>query len=205
MKELKFIHITKTGGTSIEHAGKSIGLTWGRHHKEYGWWHQCFSLKPKELREKYDWFVVVRNPFDRIVSEFHCKWGLGGGRGKIDQAREEATSEKNRNMFNTLIMERLRNVSQEGHHFTQQYKYLDGESNIEILRFENLESDFTSLMRKRGLSLKLKEKKNVSEKVFTQWDLLPDTLERIREVYKEYFNVFNYSTKIEPRKAYLFP
>lgn len=35
-KELKFIHITKCAGTSIEDLAKEKGIFWGRHHEEYG-------------------------------------------------------------------------------------------------------------------------------------------------------------------------
>ena len=60
----QFIHITKTGGTSIESIGmKEAGVAWGaRNKKEYGWWHAYFPAKPVALKEAYDWFTVVRDP-----------------------------------------------------------------------------------------------------------------------------------------------
>ena len=81
MKELKFIHITKCAGTTIENIGKKNNILWGRFHKEYGWHHEIFPNKIPKLKLKYDWFVVVRNPYERLISEFYCKWG---GVGKID-------------------------------------------------------------------------------------------------------------------------
>jgi hypothetical protein len=33
--ELKFVHITKTGGTSIEQIGKNIGVNWGLYDRNY--------------------------------------------------------------------------------------------------------------------------------------------------------------------------
>ncbi|CAL1164223.1 unnamed protein product [Cladocopium goreaui] len=78
-KELKFIHITKTGGTAIEDWAKGRGLRWGRFHSEYGArglpgspWHHPFPKLPSSLRHRYDWFLVVRDPVERIVSEYYC-------------------------------------------------------------------------------------------------------------------------------------
>ena len=44
MKPLKFIHITKTAGTTIENLGLKKNIKWGRFHKEYGpCWHRIFQ------------------------------------------------------------------------------------------------------------------------------------------------------------------
>ena len=77
-KQLKFIHIPKTAGTSIENAGKKINIDWGRYHKEYipekiayhFHHHTILSKLNPDIVNKYDWFMVVRNPYDRILSEY---------------------------------------------------------------------------------------------------------------------------------------
>ena len=78
MKQLKFIHITKCAGSTIEEIGRDNKVWWGKYSREYGWWHGIFSRKDKKLKDKYDWFMVVRNPYDRIISEYYCKWGSKG-------------------------------------------------------------------------------------------------------------------------------
>ena len=109
-KKLEFVHITKTGGSAIEKAASKAGLIWGACHylsnKEVGCsqpdlpWkepgYQSFSLTspwhtpPKWLKHSIDegmypyngadLFVVIRNPYSRIVSEYYCPWN--GFQGK---------------------------------------------------------------------------------------------------------------------------
>ena len=40
------------------------------------------------LQQKYDWFMVVRNPYDRILSEFYCKWG-GVGKNALQYNKKQ--------------------------------------------------------------------------------------------------------------------
>ena len=87
-KILKFIHITKCAGSFIEDIGKEHNIEWGRFHKEYGFWHNNFIDVPNAIKQKYDWFVIVRNPYDRILSEYYCEWG-GIGNKNITHNKEE--------------------------------------------------------------------------------------------------------------------
>jgi hypothetical protein len=185
MKELKFIHITKTGGTSIEDIGYTNGIKWGRFHREeYGWWHGFFTLKPKELKEKYDWFVVVRNPYSRIVSEFYCNWSPISLKLKKTKDIEE---------FNDIIRLMIEKRKPHGSHWSEQYKYIDPNYIIHILKFENLKHDFDNLMTLYGLNIRLNCHSNKSvDKFFKECNLSRETLDLINEVYNEDFHRFNY-------------
>jgi len=102
--KLEFVHITKTGGSAIEKAGAKKGFIWGACHfmnvtevgcmapdvpytapnyQSYAMtspWHTPSKLLRKYVNESQypyhnaDLFVVVRNPYDRIMSEYYCPW-----------------------------------------------------------------------------------------------------------------------------------
>jgi len=189
-KELKFIHITKTGGTSIEMTGKRKRIYWGMFHKEYGWWHEVFPHKKKSLKWKYDWFLVVRNPWTRIVSEANCKWG---GIGRIAEAKEW-----NREQLNDFVIRKVlsRNQIQKyrgvGDHYTEQYKYLDFSQRIHVIRFERLEEEFNSLMNKYHLPVKVRKHFNMGKNTFNL-SIIDEQLEKlVKEVYKDDFHYFGY-------------
>ena len=161
-KELKFIHITKTGGSAIEKLGRAHGLDWGMFHAEYGWWHGPFASKPTWLKQKYHWFMVVRNPFDRLISEFHCVYG-GVGNRVHQHDKVTFNSHLRKKMYMVLYHPRHilawvytmlglqdPNLDRRGH-WVQQYRSVDREACVHILRFESLADDFNWLMKEYGL------------------------------------------------------
>ena len=192
MKELKFIHITKNAGTSISNLGAQVGLEWGSFHKEYGWWHSKFSAKSFIFKAQYDWFMVVRNPYTRMISEFHCKWG-----GVGNKASKYNTSEFNDLLCNFIMMYAPK---AKGGHYTPQYDYINGVRRkvhkIHVLRFENLKEEFENLMELYGHDLKLNLHTVKSKKKFGVGQLEPQTIRLIKNVYEKDFKHFNYSTEI---------
>ena len=189
MKELKFIHITKCAGTFIEDIGKINNINWGRFHPEYGYWHDFFPPKPRELKTKYDWFMVVRNPYDRIISEYYCEWG-GIGKKNIRHSKEE---------FNNFLMSKILTRIKTGEHYSEQYKYFDETIPINIIRFENLNSELNTLFKKFNVNIDIykyaktntKESKNKSLR-FKKNDLSKEIISLINLVYDNDFEYFNY-------------
>lgn len=193
-KELKFIHITKCAGTFIEELGNKHGLKWGRYHEEYGFWHDYFIYKPSSLKEKYDWFVIIRNPYDRILSEYYCKWGYGIGNTNIVH---------NKIQFNDFILNKIKNIVNCHYHYSEQYKYIDKNYNITIIKYENLSNELPELFKKYDLNIEV----NFSEKVnsrenynnsqpFNTSDFSNELIKYINEIYHEDFIIGNYE-KIE--------
>jgi hypothetical protein len=188
IKPLKFIHITKTGGTSIEIIGKKHGISWGMYHKEYKWWHKKFINKPKSLKSKYNWFVVVRNPYTRIISEFYCKWGTQIKNDKYTISK----SEFNKIIKNHILKkENFKNHGQSGH-YSEQYKYIDKNYNIHIIKFENIKEEFNNLMKKYSLDIELEEHENKGKKLFTVNSLSKDVIKLINTIYDKDFESFGY-------------
>ena len=187
-KALKFIHITKTAGTSIEDCAKKKGILFGRFHKEYGFWHHYFTNKPRWLKLKYDWFTVVMNPYERIISEYHCK---DGGIGHADPNHSVA-------QFNSYVRNKIMHREPWGHHYAVQHRYIDANPNVRIhvIKFENVKEDFDKLMRTYHLDVTLDVVANKpSSKIFHVSDLSEKTVRLINEVYAEDFRKFGYQIK----------
>jgi hypothetical protein len=194
-KELKFIHITKCAGTFIEKIGLKNNILWGRYHNEYGWWHEEFTKKNNELKNKYDWFMIVRNPYDRILSEYYCYYG-GIGNENIIHTKKEF-NEYLINKINTR--ELITNINKD--HYKEQYKYFDNTIKIHIIKKENMYNELKKLFNDYNLPIDIdkyiknkinnKEKKN-KKCIFDINDFEPELIKLINEVYEKDFILFNY-------------
>ena len=152
-KTLKFLHIPKTGGTSIEEAAHDAGLNWGAHDPHLNLesynslgttyhqpLHQMTDRSAYEyLIENFDFFCVVRNPYEKCVSEFYCPWESGA-----------PVKDTTQDYFNMFIQKRI----QEGwtsDHWSPQSRFVfdsDGKQIIKhVLRYENLAKEFKELSR----------------------------------------------------------
>jgi len=246
-KELRFIHITKNAGTTIEEVSKDKSCKykscegWGRHDEQLRelscgvptrpigycrsnfncFWHtppRYFSKADlRSWLKKVDLFVVVRNPFTRVLSEFYCEYG-----GPRPECINECSTVSG---LNSWICRQLRSVQmavREGAilhgHWCPQHLYIfdkDGNrivSESNVIRFEALSDDFEALMRQYDCPFSLVDAKrmlssintasNISEatsggtvkRKFDFRDLSAETQDLIREVYKEDFTLFRYST-----------
>ena len=101
--KLSFLHITKNAGTSLEELARKHNINWGRHDVELrclafsvppmrepiplgcnvfnSFWHiPAIYFDPIELKsflKIHEFFMVIRNPYTRVLSEFHCEWITG--------------------------------------------------------------------------------------------------------------------------------
>jgi hypothetical protein len=210
-KQLHFIHIPKNAGTTIENLAKENNILWGRFDKEYNNegkiilddtyssklklynfnkvspWHNYFSKFSKNYKNKHDWFIIVRNPY---------KWILSHGHYWIKEIEKQDINKWSKEHFNeyirTKILEQKDNLF--GGHYCPQHKFIEnneGET-INIIKMENLQSEFNNLMEQYNINIQLDRKDNKSKYKFEEKDLDEKTNKLIQDVYKKDFELFNY-------------
>lgn len=200
-KPLKFIHITKCAGTFIEEMGRENNIKWGKYHKEYGWWHETFISKSQKIKDKFDWFVIVRNPYTRILSEYYCQWG---GINHESYNGIQHTKED----FNNFLINKITNREEsylydiEGHHYTEQYKYIDDGHCIHTIKLEELDCKLQELFDIYNIEITIKDYNpiNTTENKFkhndfTVEDFDNDLIDLINTIYKKDFELFGYDMK----------
>lgn len=209
--ELKciFIHIPKTAGVSLVHAimlevlgNKTTGeishlpnilkarfqLRGKQKHKQ-----ACFYT-PNDISEKlwneYYKFAFIRNPWGRVVSEFHWRHSLPSRRPPIEfkdfiKYCEQRIKDKN-NSNNDIYWS----------HAQTQLSYITNNKGVIILddvfRFENIHNDIGTISQKLGVSLNL-EKYNTSNHKHYQEYYNDETQEMVRQLYHDDIKMFNYT------------
>jgi len=211
-KDLKFLHITKNAGTTIEELSKGT-LNWGKYDEDLQdsagnaleFWHIPVKFhnpaKFKRISDLHDFFIIVRNPYDRLISEYYCEWG--GPKKKAETASE----------FNSFITDRLEEMKElvemgvrlHGH-YVPQYLYMFDPSGKRIVpeenivHFEYFDLEFNRLMDRyriqKSVRLSRNNRRNVCrhEKKFGTADLSTRNIKLVQKVFKRDFEFFGYES-----------
>jgi len=143
-----FVHIPKTGGTSVERSALFADVRCGGHTGV-----QDFLKVLGARRTEFYLFTFVRNPWDRLVSAFEYM-SRGGGTGG-----DKAISDEYLRRFNGNFGEFVEALTEEPdllnlEHFRPQIKYVENDQGyVEvdyIGRFERLSSDFDQICARVG-------------------------------------------------------
>lgn len=198
-----FIHIPRTGGTSIE---RLIGLPFTPDNLCGVINNKALQhMTAKEIRNRigadefnYYWkFSVVRHPYTRMVSEFH--W-----RPKV-QVRQFPKLKFGSNFiqFLTRVKSIVKNNKYSDSvfhdHFIPQYKYLtiDDDDKLVtdyVIRFENLVSEFEVVKEKLGSDKSLiKCQSSGYSNMDSRSILTPKAKKLIQEIYAKDFELFGFS------------
>jgi hypothetical protein len=168
-------------------------------------------------------FTVVRNPYSRIVSQFYCKYKGYKGYKRNEGDKNDATVMNKwiQDLMNItkikLNLKRVDRVYDEGGnliighhvlkgnkldlvHFLPQHYYVydkDGNRIVDhVLKNENLNQEFSELMKEYGLNVTLPETKFNSRGPngsLTVHDLDNVTISMINDLYYDDFHRFNYT------------
>lgn len=174
-----FIHIPKTGGTSVEEEFKSRGDNPLFFSSEY--FVNSHSPQHSTYDELNSWglipndfkiFAVIRHPYERFISEYNYRY---------DEFKEPLKD------FTKRFCGWFRNEHDWDNHHLSCSDFLQNSKNVEILRFENLKEDFKKLT---GFDLTKHEMKR--EKIITLQDLTDEIKERICSVWEKDFINYGY-------------
>jgi chondroitin 4-sulfotransferase 11 len=137
--DFEFIHINKTGGSSVDAAMK-LKLE-----------HRTVKEKIAQIgREKWDrqkTFSIVRNPWDKVVSQYHYRIQTNqNGLGKETMPFDVWLKHVYRDQHSAYL--------DKPRYFLSHVDWLTDESDQiavdEVLRFENLNKEFSMMMEKWG-------------------------------------------------------
>lgn len=196
-KFLEFIHIPKNAGTTIENIAEKKNVKWGRFKPEHmesvqsdvcSYWH----TPPKQFNSNSfynndETFCVIRDPVDRMVSEFAY--------------RHKGKKERNDKVYmNQWLREHLSNTYNTNGgglncHFLPQHHFIYDDNGKKtchnVLRFDNLTNEFNDLMNKHEYDIRLDDKKkdNKSNSVLTAKDVDEENIRMIHEIYKRDFDI----------------
>lgn len=197
-KNILFIHIPKTGGTSIEKYLRnnykeylySIGpynnlipndycKNHSLQHQEYKYLYKYKDILNININSELLIFTIVRNPYDRIISELFWNY-------KKTNINKNSTKD---DVYNILLKYFMEGDKWDNHEKTQ-YSFLENENgeivkNIIILKTENLEEEF----KKIGF-YDYKSPKNINKNYMKY--LNNNSIKLINEKYKKDFIFFNY-------------
>ena len=191
--KLCFIHIPKAAGTTIEKAlsiSREEELFFLDKYKNYPVCPQHLTLA--EIAQEtdnlmdYSIFTVVRNPYDRLVSEFHHytdNWFARKYHGlDFDQFVEVCLA----------LPEQIRRYSFDGH-LELQTSYIKAPFPVKIFRYEQLHKCFDWLKEKTGEELNFgHERKSVERRDFSSYYQNLDTLTRVNDFYQKDFIFLDY-------------
>lgn len=192
--KLCFVHIPKTAGTSVEkvlNMNQSDSLFAHAKHKLYSVTPQHLHLaeicKEMPVAETYDIFTIVRNPYDRLVSEYkHFK--------KNWWAREfHDVSNFDDFVYKTLNLSPEERIFKFDNHLEPQVNFLNrSDLQVEIFRFEDLSPLEAWLSEKISTQVILPHERKTQSTDYRDFYTSKHLRDFVSEFYNKDFQAFSY-------------
>lgn len=191
-RRLCFIHIPKTGGTSIARMFfDNITMN------HYPWWFYYYYFGTKTYKDMFS-FAFCRNPFARLASAYY--YLMRGGNSENDRLFLKQYLADCDSFSDFLIKLNNSTNMQSWVHFIPQYKFIFDNNNqlkVDFLaRFENFSLEAESLAKKFKISLTVAhEKKGQPIDLSSLYD--SDRLIGIvNRLYEKDFHLLGYDTRL---------
>ncbi len=208
-----FIHIPKTGGTSIERQLYELEEPGYRYSSDsyfstdsnsqrlrnYSLQHYTFLdlilvLGETQVNTYKKIFCVVRNPFDRIVSEFHYYYST-----VKKEPLDDCTVDELKRRFEKFCVKCFEGKLYNDNHHAPQYKFIinsnaEIDKRIHILKFESLTTDFMKIF---PFPLKYHELRSNRKLPCSEY-YTSKSQKLVTDYYKCDFILFEYDSKALP-------
>ena len=184
--KLLFIHIPKTGGTSVETKFNVIrknelyeekikevdGILFAKQH----WLPYLIEKEFPEKFKQYKKFCIVRNPYTRVISEYFYQYP------------------SQRVSFNNFVLKQLN--TNERDHYLPQHLYFENIEYDYVLRTETLNEDFKKMSKDFPFDGEIKRINQRGCGSENRMNLLtPETIKKINSLYEKDFKMFEYEMK----------
>lgn len=183
-KGVEFVHIPKTGGTSIY---ELFGVK-GHDH----------SIPTKNKKVNLYRFCFIRNPIDRFISAFEYQKLLINNDIGLALPLREGMKRLNFDFFK-FVSYIDKNQIKQNLHFRPQVEWIKNKEYDFIGRFENFEKDLNKVLMDIKEGDKIDEVKmlNTSKRKNINFYLRENTFRKLIDLYSDDFKCFRYSTNIE--------
>lgn len=204
---LQFIHIPKTGGTTIENVAYENGVRWGRFMKnelsdasrDYPSCKSEWHVPPKYLNQdspysKNETFCVIRDPLERVVSEYAWRFQF---QKEVSESDYFTADRLNAWIAHNINHEYYLTGDEDCHHLPQYDYVYDDHGNITCnnpLDFAYLTQSFNTLIDKHQLkSIQLSSTRvdNKSINRLSVNDISNENLVNLKRIYQKDIELYD--------------
>ena len=195
-RKIIFLHIPKTGGTSVEKGLNLLskkdgyGINDNKKAMQHYDWNEYKNHIGNEKYDKYYKFSISRNPYDKVVSDYF--WLKNIAKLTHDNFQKK-TFDEYLNYCEQIVKNKSYNLTIYHDHFKPQHQFIYDKNNKlminQILRFENFEyvTKFVNTRYKTNI-------KHLNENKLKKNIILNDIQKnKIYNIYKNDFILLKYS------------